>query len=82
MDDINIGIKIPVSLGDIDHDKVLKLVKKFIKSGEKVGANAFEVGAAISVLQDHYLEVFGAIPISEGTIAAIRDAHMLEAKEG
>ena len=59
MEDINIGIKIPVNVSDVDQDKVLKLVKKFAKSGQKVGAN----------------------PLNEDTIAAIRDARILEAKE-
>lgn len=82
MADINIGIKIPISAGDVDHDKVLAMVKKFVKAGQKAEADPFEIGAAISVLQDHYLETFGMLPISETVIDAIKETRMLEAKEG
>lgn len=82
MADINIGIKIPMGVDDIDLEKVTKLLKKFAKAGEKVDASPFEIGAAISLLQDHYYDAYGAIPISKQTIAAIQDSRMFEAKEG
>lgn len=81
MADISIGINIPVSVDEVDMDKVTKLVKKFCKCADKLEANGLEMGAAISLMQDQYYETFGAIPISREIIAAIKESHMLDLKE-
>ena len=76
-----INVKIPVSVDDIDQGKVLKLVKKFAKYGEKLEMRPEEVGAAISILQDHYFDCYGAIPISMTVADAIANSRTFELKE-
>lgn len=81
MAETSIGINIPVTLDEVDLEKVAKLAKKFAKWADKLDASGLEMGAAISLLQDQYYETFDAVPISRNIIAAIKDSRMYDLKE-
>ena len=71
---INIAIELSIDGGEIDAKKVERIVAKFSNKCEKVGANVAEIGAAISVLQKHYFDAFGMLPMNGDLLKLISDA--------
>lgn len=69
----NIAIELSIDGGEIDAKKVEQIVMKFSNKCEKVGANVAEIGAAISVLQKHYFDAFGMLPMNGDLLKLISD---------
>lgn len=69
----NIAIELSIDAGEIDAKKVERIVVKFSHKCEKVGANVAEIGAAISVLQKHYFDAFGMLPMNGDLLKLVSD---------
>lgn len=75
---LNIHMEVAGNELNVNHDTVTALCDKFFKKCDKLKASPLEVGVAIGLMQEHMLQEYGCLPVTEAVMAHIKAIEVIE----
>lgn len=75
---LNIHMEVRGSELNVNHETVVALCDKFFKKCDKLEASPLEVGVAIGLMQEHMLEEYGVLPVTEAVMSHIKAIGAIE----